>query len=288
MNTKEPPFIKSILHPTDFSDASEKAFAHALAIALLRQADFTILHVGKINNDDAMWSKFPPVRKTLEQWNLLEEGSPQEAVFEKLGVQIKKSARSGVLTTFAVIDYLQEDPADLVVLATQGREGLPRWVKRSKAEAIAQASTAITLFVPEDGRSFIHLEDGDITMKCILVPIDHTPSPNAAIIYATRAARALGVDNTVEIKLLHVGTDDSVLDLDLPENSAWTFSKEIRSGNPVEEIISAANQCSADAIFMATAGHEGILDAMRGSTTEQILRKAPCPLAAIPENKTQS
>jgi nucleotide-binding universal stress UspA family protein len=284
MKTTELPFIKSILHPTDFSPASEKAFAHALAIALLRKTELTILHVGKVNNDDSMWEKFPAVRKTLERWNLLEEGSPQETVFEKLGVQIKKTARSGVLTTFSVMDYLQEDPVDLIVLATQGREGLPRWVRRSKAEAIAQVSNTITLFVPEEGKSFIHLEDGDISLKCILVPIDRQPSPNAAIIYATRAAQALGVDTTVEIILLHVGTDDTVLDLDLPENSAWKFKKEVRTGDPVDEIISAANQFSADAIFMATAGHEGILDAMRGSTTEQIVRKAPCPLAAIPQS----
>lgn len=284
MNSSELPFIKSILHPTDFSPASEKAFAHALAIALLRKTELTILNVGNVNNDDSMWEKFPAVRKTLERWNLLEEGSPQEAVFEKLGVQIKKTAKSGVLTTFSVMDYLQEEPVDLIVLATQGREGLPRWVRRSKAEAIAQVSNTITLFVPEEGKSFIHLEDGDISMKCILVPIDRQPSPNAPIIYATRAAQALGVDTTVEIILLHVGTDDTVLDLDLPENSAWKFKKEVRTGDPVDEIISAANQFSADAIFMATAGHEGMLDAMRGSTTEQIVRKAPCPLAAIPQS----
>jgi len=32
---------------------------------------------------------------------------------------------------------------------------------------------------------------------------------------------------------------------------------------------------------MPTAGHQGFLDALRGSTTEQVLRKAPCPVLAI-------
>ncbi len=284
MKDSQVPFIKSILHPTDFSPASEKAFAHALAIALLRQTKFTILNVGNNQNDTSQWQKFPPVRKTIERWGLLEKGSPKEAVFEQLGVRIRKSVKSGLTATSAILNYLESDPVDLVVLATEGREGLPRWVKRSKAEAIAQESNTITLFVPSEGKSFIRLEDGDISLKCILVPIDRQPSPNAAIVYATRAAQALGVGNTVEIILLHVGIDGTVLDLDLPENSAWKFRKEVRSGNPVEEIINAANQFSADAIFMATAGHEGILDAMRGSTTEQIIRKAPCPLAAIPQS----
>ncbi len=283
MNNSQVPFIKSILHPTDFSPASEKAFAHALAIALLRQTEFTILNVGNNKSDGSEWKQFPAVRKTLERWGLLEKDSPQSAVFDQLGVSVIKTTTVGTNKTSAILKYLDSNPIDLAVLATEGREGLPRWINRSKAEAIAQVSNTITLFVPEEGKSFIHLEDGDISLKCILVPIDRQPSPNAAIIYATRAAQTLGVDTIVEIILLHVGTDDTVLDLDLPENSAWKFKKEVRQGEPVEEIINAANQFSADAIFMATAGHEGILDAMRGSITEQIVRKAPCPLAAIPQ-----
>lgn len=284
MNDSQVPFIKSILHPTDFSVASERAFAHALAIALLRRTELTLLNVGNHKNDGASWTQFPAVRKTLERWNLLEKNSPKSAVFDQLGVSVMKVASAGTNTTSAILKYLDSNPIDLVVLATEGREGLPRWINHSKAEAIAHASNAITLFVPSEGKSFIQLEDGDISLKCILVPIDRQPSPNAAIIYATRAAQALGVDTIVEIILLHVGTDDTVLDLDLPENSAWKFKKEVRTGDPANEIISAANQFSADAIFMATAGHEGILDAMRGSTTEQIVRKAPCPLAAIPQS----
>jgi len=38
----------------------------------------------------------------------------------------------------------------------------------------------------------------------------------------------------------------------------------------------------ANLIGMATAGHHGLLDALRGSTTERVLRQAPCPVLAIP------
>jgi nucleotide-binding universal stress UspA family protein len=33
---------------------------------------------------------------------------------------------------------------------------------------------------------------------------------------------------------------------------------------------------------MATAGRDGFLDALRGSTTEQVVREAPCPVLALP------
>ena len=284
MTTTEPPFINSILHPTDFSKASEKAFAHALAAALLRQTEFTILHVGNSKSDGSDWKQFPAVRKTLERWDLLKKGSQKEDVFNQLGVSVRKVSADGTNITSGILDYVNSNPVDLVVLATEGREGLPRWINRSKAETIAQASRTITMFVPEEGKSFIQLENGDISLQKILVPIDNQPSPEAAIVYATRAAHALGVDKIVEIILLHIGEDDTVFDMNLPENPAWSFKKEVRSGDPTEEIISAANQFSADAIFMATAGHEGILDVLRGSTTEQIVRNAPCPLVAIPES----
>jgi nucleotide-binding universal stress UspA family protein len=39
---------------------------------------------------------------------------------------------------------------------------------------------------------------------------------------------------------------------------------------------------AADLLIMTTAGHAGVLDALRGSTTEQVLRRVPCPLLAVP------
>jgi nucleotide-binding universal stress UspA family protein len=50
----------------------------------------------------------------------------------------------------------------------------------------------------------------------------------------------------------------------------------------VDSIIQVANQHNVDLIVMATAGRDGILDALRGSVTEQVLRKSPCPLLAAP------
>lgn len=39
-----------------------------------------------------------------------------------------------------------------------------------------------------------------------------------------------------------------------------------------------------DLIVLTTAGHHGILDALRGGTTERILRSARCPVLATPAN----
>ncbi|MCA9420743.1 MAG: universal stress protein [Nitrospira sp.] len=38
---------------------------------------------------------------------------------------------------------------------------------------------------------------------------------------------------------------------------------------------------SPDLIVMAIQGHQGFLDALRSSTTERVLREAPCPILAV-------
>jgi len=275
------PFVESVLHPTDFSDASNRAFAHALAIALLRQTQLTILHVGPESEADIDWSEFPPVRKTLERWGLLEAGRAQSAVFEELNVRVRKLAIKSQNPGSAIARYAQDRPSDLIVLATEGRRGLNRWLKRSDAESLARRSSTMTLFVPDGAkRGIVSLEDGDISLKTILVPFDREPDATAAMEYARRAAEVLG-DDTVDILLLHVG--DSAPPIRRPEDGdGWSWQQLKSSGEPAEEILKTADRHKADLIVMATSGHDGVVDVLRGSTTEKVLRRSPCPLLAVP------
>jgi len=275
------PLVGSVLHLTDFSPASERAFAHALAIALLRQTDFTILHVSPKKESDIEWTRFPAVRATLQRWGLLEAGSPQSAVFDEFQVRVKKvtvRSRHPVLTAAR---FLDRETSDLIVLATEGREGPSRWIKRSSAEAMARWSRTMTLFVPAKAkRGFVSPADGELTLKNILVPVDRKPDCAAALEHARRAAEILG-DGDATITLLHVG--DSRSPVSAPDDGPrWTWQAERRQGEPVAEILSAADKHIADLIVMATDGPDGVLDALRGSTTEQVLRQAPCPLLAVP------
>lgn len=275
------PLVRSVLHPTDFSPAGNRAFAHALAIALLRQTDFTILHVSpeKVSNID--WTRFPAVRQTLEQWGLMEAGSPQSAVFDEFQVRVRKIAVQDRHPVRATAKFLDHDATDLIVLATEGREGPLRWINRSDAEAMARWSRTKTLFVPAGAkRGLVSLEDGDFSFENILVPVDREPDCAAAVEFARRAAEILG-DGNVNITLLHVG-DSQPPTPTLDEGPEWTWHTEHRQGEPVAQILSAADAHVADLIVMATAGHDGVLDALRGSTTEKVLRRAPCPLLAVP------
>ncbi len=274
------PFVESVFHPSDFSEASESAFAHALAIALRGNTRLVILNVGQ-GDKRSRWTNFPSVRGTLARWGLLENGTPREAVSHDLAVRVKKVSLKKRRPLSAVLEYLDDHPTDLIVLATEGREGLPRWVRPSMAERLARASRTLTLFVASSSRGFVSREDGRVSLRKILVPIDYHLKPGFAVAVAARAAN-LAVDVPVEVTLLHVNDSDRSPEVGLPESSACTWTHLRRSGDTVERVIEAANERSADLIVMATAGHEGVLDVLRGSVTEQVLRRAPCPVLAVP------
>lgn len=282
------PFVESVLHPTDFSPESEKAFAHALIIAreiaFDRRAKLTILHVGKEYPAEDEWLKFPPVRATLQRWGILQRDRPRSAVFEELGIGVKKVNLPGHDPLSSILEYLDHDTADLIVLATQGRKGLPRWLRPSFAERLAQQSKTMTLFVPRTPGGFVSADDGHIFLRRVLVPVDHQPCPQAAIDYAAQAA-SMTDEPHLEIIVVHVGNSDQFPSVDIPNVPNCSWQRVQRQGEVVAEIIRAAEEYNVDMISMATQGHQGILDALRGSVTEQVLRRAPCPLLAVPATR---
>jgi nucleotide-binding universal stress UspA family protein len=278
------PFIRSVVHATDFSAADERAFAHALGVALLVRADFTILHVTSDPSGD--WRGFPAVRKTLERWKLLEPGSAQEAVFAKLGVAVRKITLESRFPASAVAQHLENEPADLLVVATEGREGVARWMHGSVAEAMARRSRTMTLFVPTDAeRNIVALSDGNLALENVLIPVERAQDAGAAIEFARRAAMVMS-DSKATITLLHVGDGSELSSLQLEDGPQWTFARLQRDGEPVDEIVAAAELVRADLIVMPTEGRHGVFDALRGSTTERVLRRSRCPVLAVPAART--
>lgn len=269
------PAIRHVLHPSDFSEASRIAFVHALKTALITKAKLSLIH--ETNDEQRDWSEFPDVQETLERWGVLPAGSAPEAVSE-LGVETAKIIGSGADPVEGVLDYLKKNGADMVVLATR-HHGFD-WLHRSIAEPIARKSGEMTLFVPDDGRGFVSPADGTVTLRTILVPIAETPAPGPAMAGAARLVRRLHCESGTFI-LLHVG--EKKLEPATPRVPGWGWRRLNRTGNTIDAIVNTAREKEADLIVMTTDGRNGFLDALRGSHSERVLRRAPCPLLAIPE-----
>jgi nucleotide-binding universal stress UspA family protein len=279
------PLIR-IVHPTDFSKSGETAFAHALKIALQSKAELELVHVQahEIGSEkDAHWKDFPGVRATLARWQVLPADAKPEDM-DKLGLRVKKVVNSGADPLEAMIAYCEEHPPDLLVLATHQRGGLSRWLHKAVAEPLARRAHAMTMFVPESARSFVSPANGVVSLRRVLVPVDHAPSAQAALEEAYFLAS--GFDRRgVVFKLLHVGTDTGMPTPYLPHRTGWRWEKSLVPGDPVERILKEAVDWSPDLIVMATQGHRGFLDALRGSTTERVLRGVHCPVLAVPEKQ---
>jgi nucleotide-binding universal stress UspA family protein len=276
------PFVDSILHPTDFSEGSMRAFAHALAIALFRHAKLTLLHVSE-NASDEDWQHFPPVRQVLERWGLLAPGSKQADVFERLAVKVRKVLLASDDPAEAISTWLVDHPSDLLVLSTEQRGGLPGWLQGSVATKLARSAAVRALFVPAGCRGFVSAEDGELSLRRILVPVDHAPDPAPALEIASRAAASLGVA-PVAIRALHAG--EKLPKLELADDDAWRLESKLVGGDPVDAILGAAREWPADLVMMATDGRDGPLDVFRGSHTERVAREVPCPLLSIPVPKS--
>lgn len=273
-----------IFHPSDFSASGDVAFGHALKIALQAQAKLDIMHVEPhISAEHPDWLDFPGVRVTLTRWGILPAGVRREEV-ANTGVRVRKILRSGLDPVDTMLRHFRRFPPDLIVLATHQREGIERWLHKAIAEPLARRSGALTLFVPGDGRGFVSLNDGAVTLKKILIPVDWDPSPQTALNSALLLARGLGCGSG-ELQLLHVGTQGTTPVLDLPQNSGWSYDIAVRPGDVVDEILKAEADWVPDLMVLATQGHLDFLDALRGSTTERVLRGAHCPLLAIPTRR---
>jgi nucleotide-binding universal stress UspA family protein len=269
--------LQSIVHPTDFSEASADAFFHALRIALAAKATLTILHVSAEARTDE-WASFPHVRKTLADWGLMDANESTDAIHARTGMKVIKVAMMPQQPVEAILHFLHEHPAGLVVVATQARQGVARWLHGSVAEDIARHVDVPTLFVPAQARGFVDPARGEVHLRHVLMPVDHEPAPGEAVSTAMGFAQMIaGI--AAETRLLHVGDTPPAI-----QAFGQTQPPPVahRKGDVLTTLLDAAKEWPADLIAMATAGHQGFMDALRGSTTEQIVRQAPCPVLAVP------
>jgi nucleotide-binding universal stress UspA family protein len=272
------PIIGSILHPSDFSAASEVAFAHALKAALIAKAQLTVMHVSP--SMTAEWTDFPGVRETLARWGLLPPDSPRSAV-PALGIDVQKVIAYDDDPVKSVLAFLERHRVDLIVLATHQHEGRSRWLQHSVAEPIARQSGQMTLFIPHGVEGFVSRQDGSVSLQNILIPIALIPRAQPAIAAAAHLVQRLQCPAGT-FTTLFVGAPGDAPAVRCPAVPGWQWNSIVQSGNVIDAIVQTASDMAASLIVMSTDGRNGFLDALRGSHSERVLQRTPCPLLAIP------
>lgn len=268
-----------VLHPTDITTGSLPAFAHGLLIATKAEGQFTVLHVE--GDNEVHWSEMPGVRELLARWKMIQGPEDKEGL-EALGLGVKKIIASGDDAAATTINYLDDHPMELVVLGTHQDKGWHRWTRTQVAEPIARSAHTHSLFIPTNARGFVDLETGKAHLKKVLIPIAASPRPDAAIEATKKLTQTLGLEN-LQCTLLHIGEAGSepITALHYPDN--WQVDHATMLGDVVDSIVAKAKALDVDMVVMTTKGHDGFLDMLRGSRTEQVLRQASFAVLAVPE-----
>jgi universal stress protein A len=140
-------------------------------------------------------------------------------------------------------------------------------------------------------------------VKSILVPLDFSPSSKKALDYAVAFARQfkskltllhvvepvatpdfaasfpLGMENDRLMAAARNELESVVMAARIPPG---TVEKAlVRFGRSFHEIAEAARTRKVDLIIIATHGYTGLKHALLGSTTERVVRHAPCPVLVV-------
>ncbi len=143
-----------------------------------------------------------------------------------------------------------------------------------------------------------------LKIKSILVPVDFSLPSKKALEYAVPFARQFGAKITLLFVLeppvytgdigyipLEVDNEASLkaATAKLNELAAQAVEPElldqslVRTGRPFQEITDIARSLNTDLIIIATHGYTGLKHALIGSTTERVVRHAPCPVLSVRE-----
>ena len=272
--------IKEVFHPSDFTRGSEAAFIHALRIALAVKGRLEVFH-SEASADGTQWVDFPSVTDYLRRWEKIPPGGGRDAVAD-LGLYFKMIQADGTDPSAQILNYLDQHRADLIVLSTHQRKGLQRWMHRAVAEPVTRATEAMSLFVPRSTRGFVSPATGRAHLSSILIPVDKHPAPQRAVDSIVTLVHLLCGPAPVTFTLLFAGADDEMPKVRIPPRKNWQVIEHCAEGEPEDAILDAVEEFAADVIVMATQGKKGFLDALRGSTTEKVVRSAPCPVLAVP------
>ena len=129
----------------------------------------------------------------------------------------------------------------------------------------------------------------------LLCPVDFSEPAAEALRYA--AALASVVNG--ELTILHVRPASPARDAgSSTDNNLETFVSAVvgsgqstrlleRSGDPFQEILSAADAIGSDLIVMGTHGRTGLQRLILGSVAERVLRQSSIPVLTVPQRATR-
>jgi nucleotide-binding universal stress UspA family protein len=292
--------IGRVLYPTDFSDTAREALTHALFLAEQYDAELHLLHAVVLHEYDPNEPSqhFPEAEELFRRLFEIADSEMSRLTSkpEASALRIREAKRKGFSAAEVILEYSHEIEADLIVMGTHGRRGAARMLLGSVAEEVLRRAECpvLTLRQRDQPRTIESIEK-------ILVPVDFSEHSGLSLRSAGEFARRYGA----RLQILHVveiptypyfyvppeteilaerkETATKALAELVAEVIGETAEYEIfvSDGRAASEIIDFAEANGSDLVVIATHGLTGLERLLIGSTAEEVVRRAECPVLTV-------
>ena len=301
--------LAHILCPVDFSEVSAHALEQATVVAGWYHAKVTVLYV--------YTPALPPVSESFGV--SMPAGGVEPATIQRLqdtarafaGPAIEAKRQVDVIVDVGhpaqqILARASALGADMIVMGTHGASGFQHFVLGSVTEKVLRKAGCPVLTVPPRAHG-----PASLPFTRILCPIDFSSPSRSALEWTWSLAQ----ESQAAVTLLHViewpWDEPPAPHLEeLPVREAHKlaeFRREletaslaeleslvppdvrarraaaplIRHGKAHREVLAAAAACQADLIVMGVHGRNVIDLSLFGSTTNQVVRAASCPVLTV-------
>ncbi len=285
--------LSRLLVGTDFSDGAGRALRFAADLAGRLGATLDVAHV--------LESDAPTATAMAEDRGAL---TAHLDAHLPVGTSAETTVLTGGAAAPALARHAAETEADLIVVGTHGRRGLGRLLLGSAAEELLRmAPCPVLTFREAAGTRF---PQG--SLDAVLVPLDLSE----ASLKALPLAKALAAACEARLHLLHVVEEINVPGIygdvanplhelfpEVREKARAEMERAVRDaegpnvpaeihfahGDADDAIVDFAEEHGADLAVMTREGRRGLSRFLIGSTTEKVVRAAPCPVAVVPTHE---
>lgn len=284
--------FKNILYATDFSPAAEAALPFVSKIARLYDSHVLGVHVRTPDS----YSLIPPAAFPYRTEPTDEQLKNLSSMLDE---QLEGTKHEILVGDGEVWDFLsrvlRSHDIDLIVIGTQGRTGVEKFMLGSQAEAIFRQAECPVLTV---GPYATREGAAHWSINRILLSLDFTLESLSAL----PLAFSLACERHAELTLMNVVEKGETGDLVRPERYVdWTvrmlqtqvpkgaelecrLAYVVRQGVPSEEILKVAKEIGSDLIVIGVRpaeGRIGVATHLARPTAHKIVSRARCPVLTV-------
>jgi len=306
--------IRNILVPIDFSETSIRAIETAKGLARRFGATVHLVNIHESYYPGSFFeSQIPFAGAPLSYLENTRQAAESQLIdlAGKYKITGTCAVELGGPAFEGICRIARKIGADLIVTSTHGRSGVQRVLLGSTAERLVQHSPCPVL-VTRDRKKGSHgrfksSRPGLSRINTIVVPVDFSHASLTGLKYAIRFASETKARILV-LTVIHFGyayTADGYAMYDFSPLEAAAraaaeremrlflrrvrfgavkFETAVEIGAPVHQICAVTGERKVDLIITPTHGYSGFKHVMIGSTAEQVVRRASCPVLVVPSH----